>query len=691
MLETSDNTGLQPDEPFAAYCQQALELVRWQLQSQLGPDYDLHLDISQGRERLAETIERLHQQGGTTPETRLASLFALSPVEQMSLWLAALPWIDASTRPLIANVAGHPWVSLQLCMNVFAANDNDRRTLWNCTQATSPWQRFGLVRLLPRGFDPNPLRHEIAPSTDLLGIFQGLRVLDGELDQLAYRSTPTLQRSDLSLHTQGLHDTLFTLVHNFWAQLTEPKEKIKLGGFAHPSGLALLLQGPEGVGKTSLLKALGHSLGVNLIIVEGEHFKGMPRAEAKRCILAMLRESALYSELLIVRHAEALVEKDRPYAAMLADGLMHIPAAIALCTKEMQPIHRSLEPCLSWRERLRAPKKQAEIRKLWQSHFQAHYGEDAEQPDFELLQSRYALEPLRIGRAVRSALMIQRSHHCELDRAARQQLPDTLGELARAEPAERRLHELVLAPELNERIIDIIEAARNRDRVLFEWKLAQSVRSGRGLCCLFSGEPGTGKSLCAEVIACELQLQLFRINTSQLFDKYIGETEKNLERVFQTARPSTHLLLFDEADALFSKRTQVRSSNDRYSNLNVGVLLQLVESYDGVVVLTTNLKHNIDRAFERRIMFKLVFPLPQAPERERIWRLLLPEGQVPTAEHIDYEALAELEVSGGEIKNAVMHAAYDAARQGKLLDNQVLMEAAYRSVSESGRLIREGE
>ena len=179
-----------------------------------------------------------------------------------------------------------------------------------------------------------------------------------------------------------------------------------------------------------------------------------------------------------------------------------------------------------------------------------------------------------------------------------------------------------------------------------------------------------------------------RINIATMVDKYIGETEKNLTTIFEQARPDMQLLLFDEADSLFTKRTSnVSKSNDRYSNMSINVLLQLVERYEGVSILTTNLKNAIDPAFERRITYKVYFPMPKKPERERLWRYMCPPD-IKTAEPIDYEWLSDLELSGGEIKNAVLTAAFRAATKGVLLDSEILYDSGVSEASAAGRVMR---
>lgn len=194
--------------------------------------------------------------------------------------------------------------------------------------------------------------------------------------------------------------------------------------------------------------------------------------------------------------------------------------------------------------------------------------------------------------------------------------------------------------------------------------------------------------MAAELIAEELGLFVHRVNIAQVLDKYVGETEKNLARIFQEASAASTLLLFDEADALFSSRVNVENSQDRFANLEINLLLQLMERYFGVVILTTNLKHGIDKAFERRIGYKIHFPFPDPDLREQIWQNLLPAG-APAAPDLDFYDLAQrFELSGGSIKNALLRASYAAAAKGGMITTALLEEAAEQECEAAGKLFR---
>jgi hypothetical protein len=234
--------------------------------------------------------------------------------------------------------------------------------------------------------------------------------------------------------------------------------------------------------------------------------------------------------------------------------------------------------------------------------------------------------------------------------------------------------DLVL-PELQGQILrQLAEQVRQRLKVYETWGFSAKGRRGLGISALFAGGSGTGKTLAAEVLARELELDLYRIDLSAVVSKYIGETEKNLGQVFDAAEEGGVLLLFDEADALFGKRGEVKDSHDRYANIEVGYLLQRMEAYQGLAILTTNLKASIDRAFQRRLRFILNFPFPDAAQREAIWKRVFPP-QTPTRD-LAPRLLAQLNVSGGNIRNIALNAAFLAAAAGTPVEMAHVLEAA---------------
>jgi SpoVK/Ycf46/Vps4 family AAA+-type ATPase len=221
---------------------------------------------------------------------------------------------------------------------------------------------------------------------------------------------------------------------------------------------------------------------------------------------------------------------------------------------------------------------------------------------------------------------------------------------------------------------EIVVHVRQRARVYEHWGFSGKGGRGLGISALFSGSSGTGKTLAAEVIAGELHLDLYQVDLSQLVSKYIGETEKNLRQVFDAAEAGGAVLLFDEADALFGKRSDVKDSHDRYANIEVSYLLQRMEAYRGLAILTTNMKSAIDTAFLRRIRFVITFPFPDEVQREQIWRRIFP-SETPLA-NLDWASLARLTVAGGNIRNIALHGAFLAADAESPVTMDHLLQAA---------------
>ncbi len=246
--------------------------------------------------------------------------------------------------------------------------------------------------------------------------------------------------------------------------------------------------------------------------------------------------------------------------------------------------------------------------------------------------------------------------------------------LAQRLTPQTRWADLVLPEAQMQTLRHLAAQVRHRMQVYETWGFSALGRRGLGVSALFAGDSGTGKTMAAEVLAHELGLDLYRIDLSAVVSKYIGETEKNLRQVFDAAEQGGSILLFDEADALFAKRGDVKDSHDRYANVEVAYLLQRMESYQGLAILTTNLRSSLDRAFTRRLRFTIHFPFPDLEQRERIWAQVFPAA-APT-KGIEPAKLAQLKVTGGNIRNIAMNAAFLSAEAGEPIGMAHLLEAA---------------
>ncbi len=312
--------------------------------------------------------------------------------------------------------------------------------------------------------------------------------------------------------------------------------------------------------------------------------------------------------------------------------------------------------------------------------------------DLTLLAGQFMLTAMQIRDAVASArdAAMQRDEAlapADLFAAARAHSSPVLGSLARKISPRYSWADIVLPTDQLSMLHEIIDTVRGRPIVLETWGVGEKLASSSGVTVLFSGPPGTGKTMAAEVIAAELELDLYKIDLSTVVNKYIGETEKNLGRIFDEAASSNAILFFDEADAIFGKRSEVKDSHDRYANIEISYLLQRMEAYDGVTVLATNLRANMDEAFKRRLQFAIDFPFPDEAYRQRIWQTLFPPG-VPRAADLDLGLMAKrFKLAGGNIRNIIISAAYLAASNGGIVSMDHLMHGARRELQKMGRLI----
>jgi winged helix domain-containing protein/ATPase family protein associated with various cellular activities (AAA) len=316
-------------------------------------------------------------------------------------------------------------------------------------------------------------------------------------------------------------------------------------------------------------------------------------------------------------------------------------------------------------------------------------------PGFDLapVVAAYRLGATGISRAARAALDLAAFDGTELSAvhlrlAARQQSTFSLERHARRIRPDVGWSDLVLPDQPLGQLRELVLRSRHRDQVLGDWRLSAGGGRGRGVLALFAGDSGTGKTLSAEVVAAELGLDLYVVQLPSIVDKYVGETEKNLEQIFTEADRTDAVLLFDEADAVFGKRSEVNSSNDRHANLESAYLLQRLESFDGIALLTTNLRANIDDAFTRRLDLVVDFPFPDPAQRLALWRHSL--AHVPCADDIDPQRCArDFELAGGSIRSAVVTAAYAAAGRGSPVSTADLLVGAQREYRKAGRLVLE--
>jgi SpoVK/Ycf46/Vps4 family AAA+-type ATPase len=274
----------------------------------------------------------------------------------------------------------------------------------------------------------------------------------------------------------------------------------------------------------------------------------------------------------------------------------------------------------------------------------------------------------------------------DLEWACREESSPGLVSFAHPVQSNYTWDDLVLPADQRRQLREAVDHIRHHERVYAEWGFGKKHWLGRGVNILFSGASGTGKTMAAGIIAREIGLDLYKIDLSMVVSKYIGETEKNLNRIFAEAQTGSAMLFFDEADALFGKRSEVKDSHDRYANIEINYLLQKMEEHEGVIILASNLSKNLDEAFTRRLQFTIVFPLPEREERLTLWRQVFPE-ETPLAVDVDLEFLARrIKMTGGNIKNIAVGAAMVARSEDSDVQMKHVVLATKREFQKVGKI-----
>jgi SpoVK/Ycf46/Vps4 family AAA+-type ATPase len=461
----------------------------------------------------------------------------------------------------------------------------------------------------------------------------------------------------------------------------------------------VVVTGARGTGKTGIARALAGSLGkrVARVSIPALVAAAEPGAVA-RTLRASARVAAFHEALLVLDDIDGLLEPLAPERSALRALLQSRPGLTVVTVQDVERVETSLTDGALMVVYLQPPDP-TERRALWEQRLadvERRTGQAA-RPNaatLDVLARKYRFSAHQIGVAVAMGLADLEDGEGDpsvdeaLERAARALLPPQLERLSVKVPSDLSFSDLVLPLEARQQLEEFVAACRHRLWVLENWGFGRRLVRGHGIAAMFNGESGTGKTLAAGILAHEIGRPMYRVNLSQLVDKYVGETEKNIERIFQAAQAVQAILLFDEADALFSQRVQVGSSMDRFANLQTNTLLQEIEAYDGISILTTNLDRNIDPAFRRRIQFHVEFPFPAADERAELWRRLLP-ASVPTDGSLDFRRLgARFEISGGNIRNALLRGAYRAREHDRPLAMADVEEAAAFECRAAGKLVK---
>jgi len=598
-----------------------------------------------------------------SPLGRLRDALGLTSFETALLALALVPELHEDSEDAIGTLQGDPrrtCPTLGLALRLFAPDDPDplRRL-----RALEPEEVLRTWEVL----DPPPdeatiVRHPLRLQWALRWSLLGTAAPDPQIAALTRRA-PTAKAADVDL------PVLLTYLLHPARRIIGP---ILLYGASAPAALTVALAAARGRGQ-------------DLLLLDGERLAAAG-AEGPRLLRRGVREALLRGLLPCVRAAAPLVRRHAPAAAAYRDVLDTSPCPVLLLGDEDGAEADAAGDGELWAVAIPAPNA-AERLAQWQRAAERE-GIAADTPALRVLVETTALCGPALDAAAALARVAaegrgERPTVTHLQRAAREALRDGDAPL---EPLEPRFgwDDLVLPPVQLAQLRHLCNRVRYRSRVREEWDLGHGTLPG--VSALFTGAPGTGKSLAAEVVAADLGLALFKVDLSQTVSKYIGETEKTLGALFDAAERLGVALVFDEADALFGKRSAVTDSHDRYANLETSYLLQRLERFSGLAILTTNLGANLDEAFTRRLAVSVDFPLPGAADRLRLWERLL--GRAPRDPALDLRVLAErVELAGGAIMGAAVTAGYLAAEAGGVIDGACLAQAVRWELRKAGRLV----
>ena len=581
----------------------------------------------------------------------------LTATEELAVWILLAHELDRTSRQLLRELATEREVDVTLdTLRCVVYGRQRTRAVTSELAASGRLQRWGLVQRVDGDAQRPEYRQTFAIGRRMLALALGDVELDPALKDVA--------SAGRSIGTAGL-------------VVPEEAERALAEAIATCGGLIAVI-GKPGTGRRSLLTALANNAGHEVLNVDCCALS--TKSEACRAQLAVIeRECLLMRRRPLLANLEALSARaDVPDRLDLVESEL---AGLVLATATHRLTRRWNCPPLM--VSLAPPSGEQRVA-LWSRAIP-----EAAEGDHEIMATMYPMAPALIHAAGEAAHRHAGGRALSAEHIAigvRAVLDDRLAGLASRIETTQTWNDLVVPNDQATQLGELIARIRQRRTVYEKWGFGDKVGRGLGVVALFSGPPGTGKTMAAGLVARDLGAELYQVDLSKIVSKWIGETERNLAALFDAAEAGHAILLFDEADALFGKRTQVTSSNDRHANQEVNYLLQRIESFTGVCLLTTNFEASLDDAFKRRIAVHVKFPMPEVDERRHLWRVLLPR-EVPVQGELDTDSLADrFEMSGGYIRNAMLRAVFVAADTTGLLDATMLANAAQLEYESMGKL-----
>ena len=634
---------------------------------------ELTREIEEAAERLEERSGEMFESGAPAALDTLVRLFGLNRHDTSVLILCLAPELDGGFERLYGYVQDNLTANFAtpgLAFSLFRGREGGDTLLRQSLLPEAPLINFRLVRRDVSAQSMNeglssPLRIDRRVADYILGINR----LDERVGEVI-RAVPA---------AGPLPPT--------YGEIADKLRRYLERGVGRGRHHLFNLTGPAAAGKRDIASRLCRELGLELFALDlralrssDVRLRGLAHTMERECLLLpaalYIDTSGLSDENDPLRPAlEALIERFGPFFIVgsaepwATDREVFVQPVPKLDRKEQMGL---------WEQRLAGGGVRLD----------GHLEKVVEQFDLETDMIDKGIAMARITAGMRDGREAEPGFD-DLWSACRELTRRGLDGLAQSIAPCYDWEDIVLPQSCLEQLKDIASQVANRSVVYERWGFGEKLNRGRGIGVLFSGPSGTGKTMAAEVLANHLKLDLYRIDLSAVVSKYIGETEKNLRRVFDAAEQCGAILFFDEADALFGKRSEVKDSHDRYANIEVNYLLQRMEEYRGLAILATNMRSLLDQAFLRRLRFQVDFPFPDASYRLSIWRKAFPSRA--TVGELDHDFLARLEIPGGNIKNIALNAAFMAARDGMSIEMRHIMRATKREYDKIGKLLLESE
>jgi AAA+ superfamily predicted ATPase len=631
-----------------------------------------------------------YQEGTYLSLAYVADLFQLNSFEQQCLVICLAPEIDRKYEKLYAwlqDDVTRKKPSVDLLMNLLLGTVEEKLAARSVFEPQAPLLRFRLLHM-DRSLhqEATPLLSRFLKLDDrIVNMLLGADGIDPRLERAASMTWPQTTWQGVNTSTETQEHVRAFVSKRFSETIDAPQR------------LIFYFSGPDESGKHVAAEMAASELGRALLIGDAAQMTAgsLPIVEAA---WLLGRESLLQAAVLCVKRVDVLVDDQDKMLPQLS-GLVEAAQTFSQLTfffgeGPWRPV-KMLPDTVFIEVDFPIPSTQARA-EFWSNHLQ---NENIDGSHLGPLASKFRFTPRQISEAVVAARDLARWRSSEDDRitlsdvyaACRKQSHHHLASMARRIEPVYTWDDIVLPEDAMDQLRELCARVTHGSRVLGEWGFGRKLSQGKGANALFAGPSGTGKTMAAEIIASELGLDLYKIDLSGVVSKYIGETEKNLDRIFAAAENANAILFFDEADALFGKRSEVRDSHDRYANIEISYLLQKMEQYEGVAILATNLRQNLDEAFVRRLAFTVHFPFPGEADRHRIWTGIWP-NETPLVADIDLGYLSrQFKLTGGNIKNIALGAAFYAAGDGGVVTMDHLLHATQREFQKMGKTLSEAE